>query len=62
MKSRIINRAKNKKKNTKIRRVNRRNCQTKSKTMMTTRKITHRGIERERNSIDHRRKETTTSF
>jgi len=62
MKSKIIKRAKNKKKKSKIRRVNRRNCHARSRTIKTTRKIIHRGIERERNSIDHRQNETTDDF
>jgi hypothetical protein len=61
-KSRIIRSAKNRKKNNKTLRVNRMNCQTNNRTMITTRKIAHKGIERDRNSIDHQRKETTEPF
>jgi len=51
MKSRAIINIKNKKKNNSSRKVNRINCQTSRITRNTTRKIAHRGIDIERNSI-----------
>lgn len=62
MKSRIINSAKNKKKNNKMRTVKRINCQTRSKTINTTRKIAHKGIDREKISIATDKKNQLNTF